>query len=462
MTLGKRGTNQLCIEFVSSVASAATSSDSLREAFLAATQSVKLTDGFLTAAIVRVLYTLEGVPFCKAFLSRHVHLRHHGSVAKEVLSLPLDATRPQELPFEPVAEALETSTSPGNGSSQELFRARRMVRNAKNEINVWAEDNEFGADLVAFRKRLPLVASPRWAVCFFGQVRDLSAYSVLRDQVEDMGNADMFMATWNTGGTRQIEPHGSLVFVRELIPAELRSWFESKSFRDFTDLQARLPDLYDLVTKEYAEPIDEVTIRGASRSVVGLNLDSPADFRERMAVPLGEEFEKRPLHVQNQIRMWYLINRVLTLRQLREEQDEMFYERVILIRSDLRFNTGSFERLFSLVESLEEGEVASDFDAMAWVVGGIGDRFFAGRSKDMDALMMPWRHLANCFAKGMTSGPMFLSDLSPHRIARDLLFASDLVYRPVARDVVDFAISRESSYLGTRIRDIAFADQQRK
>ena len=453
--------------FLSTLCRQAIYSERLRDVVLACMQVVELSDAFLASAVVRSLFALAGLAASEAFLKRHVQLLHHGPMAQEVLSLPSTAARQQELLLELFSQAISLSVRPNASrayeATRQLFAIRQLVREAKSEgdLSTQPAAPELGEDLVALRSQHPIDLSTRTAVCFFGQIRDIDAFARLRDSLGAIFDADIFVATWSSSGARQIEPQGPLDFVHALMPVDLKDWFAGKNIQDFADLRERLPDLYDLLIAEHTDPIDELTIRGDSRNLTDVRLEEPSSFNEAVAALSGGAFERQVLHVQNQIRMWYLVNRVLSLRRDREQQNKVCYGRVVLLRTDLVFDAGGLERLPALVEGLDQNEILSDFDAIAWTIGGIGDRYFAGHSKSLDALMMPWRHVSKCFAYGGGESALFLRDLAPHKIARDLLFAANLTYRPVGPEVVTFQISRESTKLYTRIRAVATADQQR-
>ncbi len=291
-------------------------------------------------------------------------------------------------------------------------------------------------------------------MCFFGQLRDLEAFAQLKQQLQFEFDADLFVATWNSVGSRQIDPQGRLVFLEQLIPPEFKDWFHRLKLRDICDLKSRFPELYDLVTAEHTVPIGKELVTGLTGKVSGHHLASPEVFDVDVLRMSAGEFLRRPLHVQNQIRMWHLINRVLLLKRGRENENGQRYSRVLLLRTDLRFSEQNITRLKDITQSVRPGVVASDFDPIAWVGGGIGDRFFVGHSTDIDTYMIPWRHVAYCFANTAGQGATFLQALAPHRIARDMLLASGLIYKPVQRDLVDFDLSRRSSHFEAKLRTL--------
>lgn len=419
----------------------------------AAIGSVKLESCDIASAVLRHLYAHMRAD-CARFIANHQHLRWSRAFCRELASIPEEG-RSTEIETEVAAFlALPAQDRPAKSFresiSQELLEIRESVLTATPR----ADEGSASTDILFLRSCGPLQSGKRNAVCFFGQLRDVEAFQTLKSRLASLLDADVFVSTWNSVGNYRLDPHGSFYFLSQIIPDDLKPQFDDLKIENFNDLKRRFPEFYDLITSDVSVPMD-ASLLGLSNDDFKLySLHDPVAFLESaIRLTLGAA-EKAPLHVQNQIRMWYLIDGVLALRREAEEARGTVYDRVLLVRSDLVIPLHSLENLKTIVETMKPGEIASDFDLGAWTVGGIGDRFFAASGRDIDVLRVPWRHAPNLFHKSAQGGGKFLEDLAPHRLARDVPFAAGLAYRPVFHHVVEYQISRKITHFETELRKV--------
>ncbi len=374
---------------------------------------------------------------------------------------------------EALSRAIDESNA-AQGASWHQKRARQQF----HEITARRLKHEGAPDLAfveagvlpSTRTSLPAAtAAPHLFIGFFGQLRfPHIVLPCLRSYLENDlqgfrqagGLVSVGMATWNVAGQRRFNDWDGAGFIFPHLPPEITNIIMRYPVNKINDVKCLLPNTADKVIEQAlsVEGINVDVLRNICDDALLTSIESDEFYVKHAGAVISARCGG-DRNLVNQGRMW---NRIGALRNLVAEAEirrEAPVTHGLLIRPDLRLQSGSICSLLTKSLDREPNWLFADHDAHAAFIEGLGDRYILADRVALDRVLDGERLLLAAANKDGVDQSYALR-FGAHQFLNTLLFEHGTQVTAISRDQIRFDLYRGEMSIDD-LRDELVADRDR-